>query len=200
MLPEIRTKFDDNIARVRNLVTLYTDALAGVGQGRRPVNSSDVLRAATVLLHATLEEFLRGISRWRLPDASEDALNEIPLVGLQRADKFQLGRLSRHRGESIDDVITASIEKHLERSNYNNTTEITHLLESIGVDVQRVNDLYPQLTELIERRHLIVHRADRDNHPGRGFHRTKSIGRQNILRWIDIVVEFAARVCNELAE
>jgi hypothetical protein len=200
MLPEISTKFDDNIARVRNLVKLYTEALAGEGQGRRPVNSSDVLRAATVLLHATLEEFLRGLSRWRLPVASEETLNEIPLVGLRRADKFLLGRLSRHRGESIDNVITASIEKYLERSNYNNTTEVTHLLESIGVDAQRVNDLYPQLTQLMERRHLIVHRADRDDHPGRGFHRTKSIGRRDIARWIDAVVEFAARVCNQLDE
>jgi hypothetical protein len=200
MLPEIKFKFDDNIGRVKNLVTLYTNLHAGESQGRRPVNSSDVLRAATVLLHATLEEFLRGLSRWKLPAASEEVLNEIPLVGYQRADKFFLGRLSCHRGRTVDEIIEASIEKYLERSNYNNTTEITHLMLSIGVEIERVNGVYPVLTELMERRHLIVHRADRDDCPGSGHHRTRSISKEKISQWINAVVEFAARICNVLEE
>jgi len=200
MLADITTKFDDNLARVRNLVALYIDDLAGVGQGRRPVHSSDVLRAATVLLHATLEEYLRGLSRWKLPLASEDALNGIPIVGSQRPDKSLLGRLASHRGKSVDDVIAESVDKYLERSNYNSTTEVSQLLERIGVDTSAVSHLFPTMAEIMDRRHQIVHRADREDRPGRGFHRARSIGRRALGRWIEAVLEFAAKVSNQLAQ
>lgn len=198
MLPIIRDRFDDNLERVRNLVKLYSSGLAGTGKGRRPVHSADVLRAATVLLHATLEEFLRGLARWRLPLANKAALDEIPLLGLVRPEKFLLGALSPHRGSSVDDLIGKSLEKHLERSSYNNVEDIIHLLECIGVDHSKVKHLFPLLSELMGRRHLIVHRADRDERPGRGHHRAKSIGMRALGAWIDAVVKFAAIICNEL--
>lgn len=198
MLEQIRSNFDNNLDRVRNLVDLYSDKLAGPGQGRRPVNSTDVLRAGTVLLHATLEEFLRGVSRWKLPQADEEALNQIPLVGLDRPIKFFLGKLALHRGRTIDEVISDSINLHLSRSSFNNTSDIAGLLQSISLDEDRVKHLYPRLSELINRRHHIVHRADLDERPGRGHHRTKSIGTKTMRIWIDTVVEFAAIVCNQL--
>jgi hypothetical protein len=198
MLTTIRARFDDNLGRVRNLVKLYDSGLVGSGQGRRPVHSADVLRAATVLLHATLEELLRGLSRWKLPEASKDALNEIPLVGFSRPDKFHLGELSAHRGKSVDDLIAESLDRHLERSSYNNVEDIVHLLYSIGVDDTNVKHLYPRLAELMARRHLIVHRADKEERHGRGHHRAKSIGKRALTNWVDTVLEFAAKICNEL--
>lgn len=105
-----------NLERVRNLVTLYTDKLGGIGSGRKPVHSTDVLRSAVVFLHGTLEDFLRDLARLRLPHASEHTLNEIPLVGAKgRVEKFYLGRLARHREESVYDVIERSVSEYLDR-------------------------------------------------------------------------------------
>ncbi len=198
MLDQIRDNFNNNLARVKNLVDLYSTKLAGPGQGRRPVNSTDVLRAGTVLLHATLEEFLRGISRWKLPEANEESLNSIPLKGYVRPTKFQLGELSAHRGKSVDDLISESIDEHLNRKSYNSTSEIAALLHSIDCDQERVRHLYSRLDDLINRRHNIVHRADLNEIPGRGHHYTKSIGTRTLNIWIESVVEFAGIVCNDL--
>ena len=54
--------------------------------------SEDALRASVVLLHASLEDFLRTVAAKLLPSASEDVLNEISLVGLKgRPKNFGLG-------------------------------------------------------------------------------------------------------------
>ena len=198
MLDETKAQFDDNIVRVKNLVRVYTDHLAGYGQGRRPVHSSDVLRAATVLLHATLEEFLRGVSAWKLPQASEDVLDGIPLVGSQRHEKYTLGKLASHRGKSVDGLISESVGAYLQRTNYNSTHEICSLLDSVGVQLDPLRPHLPTLGEFLERRHLIVHRADRDDRPGRGYHRARSIGRKALNRWVETVVMFAAAICSQL--
>ena len=62
----IRQRFGENLDRVRNLVSLYSSSV-GVGQGRRTVQDADILRAAVVLLHATLEDLLRSLAEWKLP-------------------------------------------------------------------------------------------------------------------------------------
>ena len=200
MLPEIRNNFDDNLARVKNLVDVYATKISGAGKGRRPVMSTDVLRAATVLLHATLEEFLRGISRWKLPKSGEEALDRIPLAGLDSDAKFKLGKLSSHRGKSVDDLIAESVNLYLQRSNYNNTSEISSLLTSIDIDCKKVEHLYPTISVFLDRRHQIVHRADRDENQGSGHHRATSIAVKTVNKWIVSVVQFAGIVCNELDE
>ena len=120
----MRQRFEDNLARVKHLVNVYT-TLGGVGQGRRPVNSTDLLRAATVFLHAAIEDLLRSIEAARLPAAAPPVLDGVPLVGLgPRPEKFFLGQLAPHRGSTVDDVIRRSVEAHLERATYGNATEV----------------------------------------------------------------------------
>ena len=124
--------------------------------------SQDILRAAVVLIHAHLEEFLRTISRVLLPEGNEACLNEIPLAGLKgRPEKFTLGRLVQHKGKLVDDVLRESVYEHLERSNYNSTDEISNLLRSLGFDVSKHEEEFPAIQQMIDRRHQIVHRADR---------------------------------------
>ena len=65
----IGKQFEANLDRVRNLVNLYS-ASFGKGQGRRPGPDADILRAAVVLLHATLEDLLRSLAEWKIPTAS----------------------------------------------------------------------------------------------------------------------------------
>ncbi len=122
-----------NLGRVKRLLVLahqlqwlMTTAPTEVG-GRE-----DVLRAAVILIHATLEDFLRTVGATYLPHATEEVLNGIALVGSKepRAEKFYLGRLARHRGRTVDEVIP------------------------------EVRAVYPRLAQLMARRHAIAHNAD----------------------------------------
>lgn len=134
-------------------------------RARAPAQSGatqDILRAAVVLIHAQLEEFLRTMARTLLPEGDEACLNEIPLAGLGgRKERFLLGKLVQHRGKKVEEVLRASVSEYLERSNYNSTTEIANLLATLGFDVAGHDKQFATIQQMIERRHTIVHRADR---------------------------------------
>jgi hypothetical protein len=194
----IQERLKRNLARVRHLVDTY-GRLAGAGQGRRRVNTSDLLRAATVFLHATLEDFLRSIELWKLPAAGEDRLNQIALAGtIGRAEKFALGKLASHRGKTVDALIAESVTQHLERSNYNTTEDVVAVLKLAGVIPEDVNKHFGKLAELMRRRHHIVHQADKNERPGHGQFQARSIGTTTVNRWVEAVEAFGSDVLDRL--
>jgi hypothetical protein len=185
-----------NLNRVNGLVQIYDDLTKNT-KGRRSVLKSDILRSSVVLLHASLEELLREIARAYLPRAGEAELNDIPLKGLSpsgRPEKFFLGKLAQFRGAMVDDVITLSVAAYLERSNYNNANEIAALLDSLGLDTSLVKPLFPQLNEIMARRHAIVHKADRPQSTGKGRHHASSITAAQVRSWVNAAFHFMAQV------
>jgi hypothetical protein len=205
MKQELKDRFDGNLARVKNLADIYENKLVEIqpagssGQGRRPVNSTDILRASVVFLHATLEEFIRGILEWRLPEQGENVLNTVPLVGTEtRADRFPLGKLVAHRNKTVDEVIRESVKASLNRSNYNSTTEIVSALDSVGISKAAYEPFLSSLSDMVTRRHQIVHRADRNPNHGQGHHEASSIGLHHIEEWIETVQNFFAEVHAQL--
>lgn len=193
MKVEISNRFDLNIKRVKNLVSIYRLILSGPGKGRRGHQESDVLRAATVLLHASMEDVLRSLAYWKLPTAAPAVLDNIPLVGV-KGTKFSLGNLSTHRGKSVADVIKESVDASLERSNYNNSSEVVSLLTAIGLNTAPVTPYLATLEETMKRRHQIVHRADANSTAGRGNHKVSSINPATLDEWILNVENFASAV------
>jgi RiboL-PSP-HEPN len=199
MKEQINDRLQDNIGRVKNMVAIYQNHLQGSGSGLRGHLETDVLRAATVFLHASLEDLLRSLSYWKLPNAQKDTIDKIPLVGSKgSAAKFLLGELVAHRGKSVEDLIQESVNQYLERSNYNNIEEIASLFSSIGIDLAAVNCEFSVLTELMNRRHQIVHRADIDITVGQGNHRVKSISVATVNKWVESVEIFGLAVLNEI--
>lgn len=195
------TRLSENLARTYNLVGIYK-ARYGSGRGRRKVHSLDVLRAAVVFLHASLEDFLRSLAAINLPNASEDTLNTIPLKGLNtsgRPEKFFLGKLVSHKGKTVDEVIEESISHYLERTTYNDTQEIAALLVNIGVDVSKVNETFPALDQMMRRRHQIVHRADRVEGKARGKQYAQSLNPAVVTKWIESTRKFMGKVLSQLA-
>jgi hypothetical protein len=160
----------------------------------------DILRAGVVLLHASLEDVLRGIAEWKLPTAAKDVLDHIPLVGTgPLAKRIFLGELAAHRGKTVDELIRSSVEEYLLRSNYNNTREVSGFLESVGVDVSKLNSRFKGLEEMMNRRHQIVHRADRQQHvSGSGDHTVRALNKYTIRTWIDDVQSFATDLFAQL--
>ncbi len=189
MKQEIADRFLLNIARVKNLVAIYKVQLAGTGKGRRGHQKTDVLRAATVLLHASIEDVLRSLAYWKLPTAAVTFLDQIPFAG-GTATKITLGTLSAQRGKSVDAVIKASVDAHLERSNYNNSGEVCALLQSVGLNAATVQTYLPKLEDAMKRRHQIVHRADANPDGGQGNHQVASISPAKVNKWIANTEQF----------
>ncbi len=185
MRQQIVDRFAHNMTRVRNLVTLYQN-MSGPGVGRRPVHATDVLRSAVVLLHASLEDVLRSVAVWKLPSLGEVALNEVPLVGLGEAgrpEKFFLGKLAPHRTKTVQAVIDESVRASMNRMSFNSTTDVASLITRVGLEAQVFQVHFPSLATMIERRHHIVHQADRNDAPGLGQFRARSLSVETVQGW-----------------
>lgn len=189
-----------NVSRAQNLVVAY-QVLTGSRPGRRSVGDTDVLRSAVVLIHAALEDFLRSLAREYLPQARPEVISSIPLKGAGRAgraERFSLGQLDEHRGKTVDELIAECVDAYLERSNYNNTSEIASLLESLDIDVEPCRQFFADLDRMMLRRHQIVHRADCTAESGRGRHHARSLSMNTVEKWINTVFNFHGAVLFQL--
>lgn len=204
MLDIMRDEFRQNLHRVQNLANVY-DQIARGGSGRQPVETQDILRAAVVFLHATLEDLLRELLRQRLPEASLDTwreeLTDIPLPGKRKGTTFNLHHLAYHRGATVDDVLSQSVDSYLDESNFNNISEIKEALRRLEVDVTLVDPHRAYLGPLMARRHQIVHQLDSNRtQGGSGFHVAKSLSRDTVGRWHDEVCAFGTTLLETLEE
>ncbi len=180
-----------NLFRARGLVDLYRST-SGPESRRMAMQRADVLRAAVVLLHASIEDFLKSMALVHLPSAPARCLDAIPIAGsdTQRPETFLLGRLAAHRGASVDNLIRASVQEYLDRITFNNTSDVVSLLTSIGADIERFKAHLPSLDPIMRRRHSIVHRADRVEERGSNKSRTLSISVDEVESWISVVEAF----------
>jgi hypothetical protein len=193
MKSEIQNRFNGNLERVEHLVALYETVTAG--SGRRPVDTSDILRSAVVFLHATLEDFLRSLLEWKLPSAQASYLKDIPLPGMKPRSPFKLDDLALFRGSSVDDLISRSVADHLERSNFNDPGEV---LESIGLVRSLLDPYRDKLGPMMKRRHWIVHRADRNKATGSGQHSALGLQKATVETWSKAVRQFGISVLNHI--
>lgn len=196
MKPEIQNRFNGNLERVEHLVALYETVTAG--SGRRPVDTSDILRSAVVFLHATLEDFLRSLLEWKLPSAQASYLKDIPLPGMKSRSSFKLDDLAQFRGSSVDDLISRSVADHLERSNFNDPGEVSLVLESIGLVRSLLDPYRDKLGPMMKRRHWIVHRADRNKATGSGQHAALGLQKATVETWSKAVRQFGISVLNQI--
>ena len=194
MKSEISTRFDENLARVENLVNLYSAA----GGGRRDVAQSDLLRAAVAFLHASLEELMREILEWKLPDAPSEMFNDVPLAGSAPRTRFTLPELASHRGKNVDAVLRESIREHLLVSSFNHPGDLQRALENAGLSSVPIAPYRRELGPMMSRRHWIVHRADRNEFAGPGHHATRSLSKATVDRWLRAVRGLGRSVLKEL--
>jgi len=189
MREEISSRYERSLSRVRALVEMYRDK-AGAGSGRRPIETADLLRAAVVFLHATLEDVLRTVLARKWPETTtREHLEEVPVQVApdKRSVKLTLADLLMHRDKTVAALIRESIEQSLDRSNYNNVPDVKTALSKSGLDPNLVTPYAPQLAGLMSRRHQIVHRADRQDVGGRGNHVAASLDVGTVEAWIAAV-------------
>ena len=187
MRDEIEVRFKANLDRVRAIVAAYQER-ARPGSGRQAVQTVDLLRAAVVFLHATMEDALRSALEWKWPEAtSRELLADVPVVCHNRGSKIELVDLLPHRGTTVDDLIRRSVEAHLERASFNNVGDVKKAVERMGLPPTIVTPYRGDLASLMARRHSIVHRADRLDKQGSGYNGAASLGQWLVSRWISSV-------------
>lgn len=204
-LSEAMTRVMSNVARVQKLLEIYDNVRRSTyeGRGRSNVHAKDLLRACVVLLHATLEDGLRNLLRFRLPRTRE-VFDDIALAGINdtgRPEKFLLGRLERFRGKTIDEVWNESLAEHLTRRSFNSGTDLATALKQIKAGYSCDDALLGSLSDLISRRHHIVHNADINEQRGRqGQQFARSLGRRAVAEWAEAVVELFLQILDALAK
>lgn len=201
MLEDIFYFFDKNYGRTKNLLKLYNDNFGGTS-GRKTPEQLDLLRATVVLMHSTLEDFLRNILLLKLPFVQKDKLNKIPLLGTSedgRRTKFELGELIEHKNLSIEEIINRSIAEYLNKVSFNDTKDIVKNLIDIDIEItEEMKSYFPLLNEMIKRRHSIVHQADREIITGSGNHKIKSISYKTVLSWQKNLDKFVLELVKQL--
>ena len=181
---EIEQVFRANLERVRGLVTLHEE----IAPGRPGETVDDVLRAGVVLLHATLEDLLRSLEEWKLPEAPSESLRPISFARSSKPkDKFDLGDLAEFprpdRGLGHRPIRQA----YLKRSSYNQLGVIVAILQRIGRSYDVPARQKAELAAMMNRRHQIAHRADRISHSETERQIANQISASDVNNWIAVV-------------
>lgn len=181
-----------NTERVVQLIRLAEQIEAQEPDLKR--HGDDLLRAAVVFLHATVEELLRGLAGLYLPNAGEEVLNKVPIAGsrdMLNAEKFHLGRLVQHRGKTVDEVIQQSVRDHIARRTFSSVAEICSMFQLLGFSIgESGRKNFARMDALMARRHDIVHRAD----ILKSASAPTPIDAETVRDWHDAVLEFFADV------
>lgn len=177
----------ENLDRVRNLVLIY-ESLASP-EKKHGKHDADLLRAAVVLLHAALEDFVRSLLAWRLPLAEPETIKKSKL-------QVPLYQILAKKDQSVDSIVSETIDELLSRRTYNSKDDVTTALKSIGLETSKLK--ISELEVAMTRRHKIVHRADRGSEKESA--KVNSIQADHIKKWIENVGEFTQAVLERLGE
>ncbi len=199
MLEEITFTFEINISRVRALLELYQSV--SVNSGRRANHKVDILRASVVFLHSTLEDYLRSILAWKLPASSQPEINKIPIPEKHKGEKFQLGDLIIYKGNTVDELISLSVNEYLKSKSFNNKVELIDSLRSINVHLpDNFRSKYLEMIdEMMKRRHNIVHQSDRDRTIS-GILKYKSLNVKTVVKWLKCIDNLVLIINKQLRE
>lgn len=193
----ISSIFDKNIGRVRNLISIFY-LLTTKKRRKQSTKETDLLRVAIMLLHSSMEDYLRSILKIKLPEiGTKEVLKKIPLLSSdpnqdRRNTKFDFSELIEYKEITIQKIIEQSVEKYLDEVSFNDVKDITTNLSSININLSQElrNGYYPILTQMIKRRHCIVHEADRYISPDYRIRSTKPINVKTVENYVDTVDKF----------
>ena len=195
-LDDIWSSYTLNHKRIERLIQMGALFRSAEGWENYWEYVDESLRAVIVLLHASFEDALRVIVRLRLGVCTAEVLDTIPLAGISSSGqqrKFSLGKLSKHRGKTVDQVIQESVDEFLDKTSFSSCDDIAGILErKLKLDISSLREHFPILNQMISRRHKIVHTADREGAPG-NLSLTPVDG-EDVLRWMTTAALLVADV------
>ncbi|MDX9723981.1 MAG: hypothetical protein RBU37_24740 [Myxococcota bacterium] len=196
----IEERFRANLNRVTKLVELFKEHASG--RGRAAVAETDVLRAAVVLLHAALEDLLRSIEEILLPTMPPETFDgwklSLPSTPRSQKERFTLKELLEFREKTVDEVLVLAIQQYLAHSNYNSFGELAAAVKRVGLNVTPLRPHQPDLDAMMQRRHWIAHRADRNVRAGRGQHAAQHLADSTVAKWAKAVEDAGFTLLQQL--
>jgi hypothetical protein len=182
---------EDTLKRLGALLK-GAEGIRGLGSARVLVSALDeeeILRAAVVLMHACLEDFVRTVARNLLQHAGAKSLDKIPI---------KLGTLKRRKGEPVDRIIGEEVSNHLDRITFNSKEDIKNLFNMLALELQPRQESYlKMLDEMQQRRHKIVHRGDKTEWSSAKI-TLRPIAHAEIAKWLTATKAFMESVWFEL--
>ncbi|HEY0137961.1 MAG TPA: hypothetical protein VGB85_27940 [Nannocystis sp.] len=198
----LRARIARNLQRVRGLIAASTRLAAMDG----PVSEepADILRAAVVLLHATMEDVLRTLEEVALEPASPATLKAFGIeYGRKKPEKLALWELAeKYGGASISDVVRLATVVYLDGQTYNNGDELAGVLGRLKIVPKPLLDRFAgDLEGMMRRRHRIVHRTDLSgSRVGDSLSLlTETLHPDEVLSWIETVDQFVHAVLERYA-
>jgi hypothetical protein len=112
-MEQVIKRFKFNIKRVENLTKIYSALSEKRIQGIQ--YREDILRAAVVMLHAAMEDLLRGVLKKHLINANPEYLKDIPFdIKDRKTVKIGLSELTKYRRKKVDSLVQKSISDYLD--------------------------------------------------------------------------------------
>ncbi len=123
----------ENMRRVSRILDLHVKIRnSGVGTEDE---CSELLRAAIVFLHASIEEVVRNLFVEFLPHGDTETLNELSYSEYgptSRSKGVFLGDLLKnHGGRFVENVIFDAINAHVDKLNINNSDQLVAQLKKL---------------------------------------------------------------------
>jgi len=156
---------------------------------------ADILRAAVVLLHATMEDVLRTLEEVALELSSPATLRSFGIeYGRRKLEKLALWELAeKYGGLSVVEVVQQATVAYLEGQTYNNGDELAGVLGRLKIVPKPLMDRFAaDLQAMMRRRHRIVHRTDLANSGAEDSlsSLTQSLDTNEVLSWAVAVDQF----------
>ncbi|OHR75075.1 HEPN domain-containing protein [Neisseria subflava] len=188
---EVVSTYQKNKERVESLIQIYKNLGTEKKKGRKSVLHTDILRSSVVFLHASLEEVMRGLAIIIWPTKDAKFINDrVPLWSEKkkdRSDKFYLGELLNFEPDTtIREIIQDSVKQYIDsKFTINNVGQLKKEITDLEIFVN-ISDSEAQILEgFFQRRHSIVHHADKNNNiGGSGNHSTKTIKPKDVEKYI----------------
>jgi len=182
--------FHSNLERVDSLCSIYTKLKNDGFSDSTGYKLTDMLRAATVLLHSSFEEYFRSIlTQWLSLRGNESTLKDICLpsdVG-KHSQKYSLYSLLEYKGKTVDDIFVESVHAYMSRTTFNSYSEICTWAAKIRLDLGEIsnseNKYYEDIDKAVSRRHKIVHEADTSRNDEKQTSRISGITPGMVSQW-----------------
>lgn len=199
MRDQLEDEFQQNTDRVKNLILAFQ--LLEENNIEDSETRKDILRAAVVFMHSTLEEIIRNLFIGLLPNGNNRHLNKIPFVGheVHHPKGILLGHLKDFNGRFVENIILESIENYVDTLNVNNTTQLSTLFEMVEISTESLRQYFPELESLMKRRHQIVHQMDRSNELDPLMEPVTNIELQTVIDWQNALHDFFSELLRLLA-
>ena len=192
----------ENMRRVGNLILMHSKLVeANIGTKEQ---RSDILRAAVVFLHGSIEEIVRNLFVDRLHRGKTEMLNELGYSAYGPANRSKgvlLGDLLKnHGGRFVDNVIFDAINAHVDILNINNADQLVAQLRKVDINAAPVAPYLENLDKIMRRRHQIVHQMDREDSLDPDTRPIAEISASYVKEWFDTTIEFNKEIFRQISD